>query len=43
MQRELNRRRPGQGPTATARKESDLVEVLSGLFEGKTTGAPWPW
>ena len=40
VQRELNRRRPGQGPTATARKESDLVEVLSGLFEGKTTGAP---
>ena len=40
VQRELNRRRPGQGPTATARKESDLVEVLSGVFEGKTTGAP---
>ena len=40
VQQELNRRRPGQGPTTTARKESDLVEVLSGLFEGKTTGAP---
>ena len=40
VQRELDRRKPGQGPTATARKESDLVEVLSGVFEGKTTGAP---
>ena len=40
VQRELDRRRPGQDPTATARKESDLVEVLSGVFEGKTTGAP---
>ena len=40
VQRELDRRKPGQGPTATARKESDRVEVLSGLFEGKTTGAP---
>ena len=40
VQRELNRRRPGQGPTTTARKESDLVEVLSGVFQGKTTGAP---
>ena len=40
VQQELDRRRPGQGPTTTARKESDLVEVLSGLFEGRTTGAP---
>ena len=40
VQRELDRRRPGQGPTTTARKESDLVEVLSGVFQGKTTGAP---
>ncbi len=40
VQRELDRRKPGQGPTTTARKESDLVEVLSGVFEGKTTGAP---
>ena len=40
VQRELDRRTPGQDPTATARKESDLVEVLSGVFEGKTTGAP---
>lgn len=43
VQRELDRRKPGQDPTATARKESDLVEVLSGVFEGRTTGAPWPW
>ena len=40
VQKELDRRKPGQGPTTTARKESDLVEVLSGVFEGKTTGAP---
>ena len=40
VQWELDRRRPGKDPTATARKEVDRVEVLSGLFEGKTTGAP---
>ncbi|WP_363315568.1 chorismate synthase [uncultured Flavonifractor sp.] len=40
VQRELDRRRPGQDPTATARKEADRVEVLSGIFEGKATGAP---
>ena len=40
VQKELDRRRPGRDPTATARKESDLVEVLSGVFEGRTTGAP---
>lgn len=40
VQKELDRRKPGQDPTATARKESDLLEVLSGVFEGKTTGAP---
>ena len=40
VQWELDRRRPGKDPTATARKEADRVEVLSGLFEGKTTGAP---
>ena len=37
---EMARRAPGQGPLTTARKEADRVEVLSGLFEGKTTGAP---
>lgn len=40
VQRELDRRRPGQSAVTTARKESDTVEVLSGLFEGVTTGCP---
>ena len=40
IQNELNRRRPGQSHLTTARKESDQVEVLSGVFEGKTTGQP---
>ncbi len=40
IQRDLDRRRPGQSAIATARKESDIVEIVSGVFEGKTTGAP---
>ena len=40
VQRELDRRKPGQDPTATARKEADEPEILSGVFEGKTTGTP---
>jgi len=40
IQAELDRRRPGQSDLTTARQESDQVEVLSGVFEGKTTGAP---
>lgn len=36
----LNRRRPGQNEFTTKRNESDLVEILSGVFEGKTTGTP---
>lgn len=40
IQKELNRRRPGQIPSASARKEQDLVEILSGTFEGTTTGTP---
>jgi len=36
----LNRRKPGQSKFVTPRKESDLVEILSGVFEGKTTGTP---
>lgn len=40
IQAELDRRRPGQSAVSTARKESDRVEILSGVFEGKTTGAP---
>ena len=37
---ELDRRRPGKNRFATARQESDTPEVLSGVFEGKTTGTP---
>ncbi len=40
IQRELDRRRPGQSVVTTPRKELDRVEVLSGVFEGKTTGTP---
>ena len=40
VQAELDRRAPGKDPTATARKESDLVHVVSGVFDGKTTGTP---
>ena len=40
LQRQLDRRAPGKDATATARKESDVAHVVSGLFEGKTTGAP---
>lgn len=36
----LNRRKPGQSKIATPRKEDDTVEILSGVFEGKTTGTP---
>ena len=36
----LDRRKPGQSKYTTARKEGDLVEILSGVFEGKTTGTP---
>lgn len=37
---ELARRAPGQGAMTTARKEADVPEILSGIFQGKTTGAP---
>ena len=40
IQNELDRRKPGQSKITTQRKESDSFEVLSGVFEGKTTGAP---
>ena len=36
----LDRRKPGQSRFTTARKENDLVEILSGVFEGRTTGTP---
>jgi len=38
IQAELDRRKPGQSKLTTARKEADQVEILSGVFEGKTTG-----
>ena len=40
IQSELNRRKPGQSDVTTQRKEDDAVEILSGVFEGKTTGTP---
>jgi chorismate synthase len=40
IQRELDKRRPGQSAVSTPRAEPDRVEILSGVFEGKTTGAP---
>lgn len=40
IQNELDRRRPGQSNLVTQRKESDAVQLLSGIFEGKTTGSP---
>ncbi len=40
IQVELDRRRPGQSEIVTPRKESDLVEILSGVYQGRTTGAP---
>jgi chorismate synthase len=40
IQNELDRRRPGQSVVSTHRKEEDRVEILSGIFEGRTTGTP---
>ncbi len=40
VQRDLDRRKPGQSRLTTQRKESDKVEILSGVFNGLTTGAP---
>ena len=39
IQNQLDRRKPGQSHIVTQRKESDTVKFLSGIFEGKTTGA----
>jgi chorismate synthase len=40
IQKELDRRRPGQSSVTTSRREGDKVEVISGIFNGYTTGAP---
>jgi chorismate synthase len=40
LQKELDRRRPGQSRVTTSRKEADCVEIISGVFEGKTLGTP---
>lgn len=40
IQKELDRRKPGQSDITTPRKESDTVQILSGVFKGKTTGTP---
>ena len=40
IQEELDRRRPGKGPGESPRKEPDRVAILSGVFEGRTTGCP---
>ncbi|HLG23185.1 MAG TPA: chorismate synthase [Candidatus Manganitrophaceae bacterium] len=40
LQKDLDRRKPGQSKLVTQRKESDAVKILSGIFEGKSTGSP---
>src|SRR3989338_4475244 len=40
IQKELDRRKPGQSNVTTQRKEEDLIHIMSGLFEGRTTGMP---
>ena len=40
VQKDLDRRKPGQSKIVTPRKEDDVVEILSGIFDGKTTGTP---
>ncbi|MCU0438734.1 MAG: chorismate synthase [Raineya sp.] len=40
IQQELDRRRPGQSAIVTQRKEADQIQIVSGVFEGKTTGMP---
>lgn len=40
IQKDLDRRKPGQSKITSSRKEEDKIEILSGVFEGKTTGTP---
>ena len=40
IQKDLDRRKPGQSKITSPRKEEDKIEILSGIFEGKTTGTP---
>lgn len=40
IQSEMDRRKPGQSKITTQRKEDDVIKILSGVFEGKSTGAP---
>ncbi|RMI20440.1 MAG: chorismate synthase [Calditrichaeota bacterium] len=40
IQREMNRRRPGQSAVTTPRQEKDRIQIVSGIFQGKTTGTP---
>ena len=40
IQKQMDRRRPGQSSVTTPRKEYDVIRIVSGVFEGKTTGAP---
>ena len=40
IQKDLDRRKPGQSKYTTQRKEDDKVKILSGIFEGQTTGTP---
>ena len=42
IQSEMDRRRPGQSKIVTQRKESDVVQILSGVFEGISTGTSIP-
>ena len=43
IQKELDKRKPGTSSVTTPRKESDAVQILSGIFEGKTDGTPYWW
>jgi chorismate synthase len=40
IQKEMNRRRPGQSKVTTSRSEADQIQIISGIFQGKTTGTP---